>query len=172
MSPALQPAPILVTGGAGFIGKATVALLAKSGFSVRAGLRMANPQVPFGFPCNLDNPGEVRTALRGASAAVHTAYGSHAAMTRQCNTLLGAMEAEGVENLIHLSSIAVYGGQAGKLNEASPLAGDLDDYARAKCECEELVRAWASSGDRRAIILRPGIVYGAARSGSKSFRAG
>ncbi len=168
MSSPSSPNTILVTGARGFIGSAVVAALSGSGMTVRAGARGCAPMRESAgdmradarfCACNLDDFVQVRAAVAGADLIVHAAYGSDAAMADQCRTLLEAMAAEGVSSLIYLSSIAVYGDRAGAVDEGSPPQGALGAYAAAKRDCEKLVREWAQ-GERRAIILRPGIVYG------------
>jgi nucleoside-diphosphate-sugar epimerase len=109
--------------------------------------------------CDLDDAAQLRAAVKGADVVVHAAYGSDAAMAAQCRTLVEAMAAERVKNLIYLSSIAVYGDCSGLVTEAAPPQGRLGAYAAAKRDCEDLVAGWARD-ERRAIILRPGIVYG------------
>jgi nucleoside-diphosphate-sugar epimerase len=73
------------------------------------------------------------------------------------------MAEEGVASLLHLSSIAVYGDREGSVDESMAGTSDLSGYAAGKLACEELVRGWIGASepsDRRAVVLRPGIVYG------------
>lgn len=157
---------VLVTGSAGFIGSAVEKALSEAGYDVRAGVRnTARPQRPgvVTVPCDLDRPEQVRLAVQGADAVVHCAYGDAAAMPRQCAALLDAMSAAGVTRLVHFSSIAVYG-DAPMPDADAPIAGAAleGDYAKGKGVCEKLVRDWVGSDpQRRVMILRPGIVYGA-----------
>ncbi|ALK10903.1 NAD-dependent epimerase/dehydratase family protein [Blastochloris viridis] len=156
---------ILVTGAAGFIGSAVVAGLAATGRPVRAGVRGARiprvlPPSATPTPCDLDAAAAVRAAVAGVGLVVHAAVGAPAKMAAQCATLLDAMTAAGTTALIYLSSVAVYGGRTGAIDETTPPA-PLDAYGAAKAGCERLVRAWADAEPhRRALILRPGIVYG------------
>lgn len=53
-------------------------------------------------------------------------------MTRTCATLLEAMGAAGVDKLIHLSSIAVYGGLTGDIAETARPATGSTPMARRK----------------------------------------
>ena len=142
---------VLVTGGTGFIGARVTDALRHAGHDACAGTRRAAPQAGV-IACDLDRPAEIASALAGVETVVHCAYGEESAMPRQCATLLAAMATTGVTRLVYFSSIAVHGdGQ-----------GPLDGYGRAKMDCETLVRDWEkASAERRAIILRPGIVYGA-----------
>lgn len=152
-------APVLVTGSTGFIGAAVTAALRGAGRDVRAGSRRASP--PHSVACDPDDPASLAVAVKETGAVVHCAWGEARTMPRQCAALLAAMSGAGVDILVYFSSIAVYGehGSSGDtIIDASTLT---DPYARAKAECEALVRAWeAAAPGRRAIILRPGIVYG------------
>lgn len=153
---------ILVTGGRGFIGSALVAALDRAGFVVRAAVRRASGANE--VACNLDNGAQTRAAVDGAHLVVHTAYGDLGAMERQCANLLSAMSASQTHAIVYFSSIAVYGAREGDVVETDASLGPLDAYASGKIACEKLVRAWAEDPahpERRAIILRPGIVYGA-----------
>lgn len=157
-----RPGSILITGGRGFIGAALVDALGNAGLQARAGVRRAGSVDE--VACDLDNPEQVRAAVANAGLVVHTAYGDVGAMARQCANLLAAMNEAGVADLVYFSSIAVYGARDGAVSEGDGAIGALDAYAAGKTECEGLVRAWASDPahpERRAIILRPGIVYGA-----------
>ena len=150
---------ILVTGARGFIGAAAVLALREAGFRVGAGAR-GSPEPAGAIFCDLDAPASLPEALRGVETVVHAAYGDIAAMPRQTLALLDAMAGAGAKNLIMLSSIAVYGEAEGPVDEATPPRGRLDPYGAAKVACEAAIRAWAQ-GPRRAVLLRPGIVYGA-----------
>ncbi len=151
----------LVTGGRGFVGAAVVAALDRAGLPTIAGVR--KPDAPSAIACDLDDATQIRAALSGVGLVVHTAYGDVGAMPRQCANLLEAMAAAGTNSLVYFSSIAVYGAREGKVVEGDGPVGALDAYASGKIACERQARAWAEDPahpDRRAIILRPGIVYG------------
>ncbi|WEK51510.1 MAG: NAD(P)-dependent oxidoreductase [Candidatus Kaistia colombiensis] len=158
----------LVTGATGFIGSVVTAHMAASGFTVRAGTRRSpssavSPEGIVPTPCDLDDLAQTRGAVADVELVVHAAYGDEVAMVAQCRTLLQAMTEASVSALIYFSSIAVYGDRTGVIEEAMPAVGSLGAYARAKIECEALVSAWArdpAHPQRRALILRPGIVYG------------
>ncbi len=142
---------ILVTGGTGFIGARVTKALRAAGHETLAGTRRTVSQAGL-IACDLDKPAEVKGALAGIDTVVHCAYGDESIMPRQCATLLAAMAAAGVTRIVYFSSIAVYGDKD----------GPVDGYGRAKMDCETLLRGWEQAdGNRRAIIVRPGIVYGA-----------
>ena len=153
-------ARVLVTGGGGFVGSAAVGALRAAGFETRAGVRRETPREGQAR-CDLDRPDQIRAALEGVDLVVHAAYGDVGQMSAQNAHLLAAMAERRVLNLVSLSSIAVYGDADGAVEEATPSRGALDAYATSKIACEAATRAWASANaDRRALMLRPGIVYG------------
>ena len=159
--------PVLVTGAGGFIGRAVVARLAEAGIPVRAGLRRVRVDVEStpgvdAVACDLDRPGELDAACAGAGTVVHAAGRSQATMTAHLRALLDAAGRAGVVRVVLFGSIAVYGAREGHVAE-DDAPGRLDAYGSAKRDCETMLRAWVREGaasGRRAVILRPGIVYG------------
>ncbi|MDI9848038.1 NAD(P)-dependent oxidoreductase [Rhodoblastus sp. 17X3] len=162
LPPSLRPRA-LITGAGGFIGSALLAALAED-FDIRAGARRARPDARPGvqiIACDLDDPAQVRAAVAGVDLVIHAAYGDEGAMPRQAEHLLAAMSEAKVVSLLAFSSVAVYGAREGRIVETDAPEGPLAPYAFAKARCEELYRSWsAGAASRRAIALRPGIVYG------------
>jgi nucleoside-diphosphate-sugar epimerase len=70
-----------------------------------------------------------------------------------------AARSRGLRRIVHLSSMAVYGGALGVVNE-STIVTPLSTYGQAKAECETIVREFVSAGGD-AVVVRPGCVYGA-----------
>lgn len=156
---------ILVTGGTGFIGSVIARQLADAGHLVRSGTRRPGQPSPSGITqiaCDLDNPANLTAATDGVTTVVHCAYGDEAAMARQCANLLAAMADSQVSSMVYFSSIAVYGDtESPSLEAPIDIRNLTGTYARGKAACEALVHAWvAEQPSRRAIILRPGAVYG------------
>ena len=96
--------------------------------------------------------------LAAVGAVVHCAVGDRAVTVEGTRALLAAAAAAGVRRFVHLSSVAVYGGAAGALTEATPMvAGDGQDYAAWKAAAEH---ACLAQQGLDVVRLRPAIVYG------------
>lgn len=81
--------------------------------------------------------------------------------------LLAAASAAGVETIVFVSSLAVYGSSfSRRLSESDPPAPD-SPYGRAKLAAEQLLFEWQSAAPgRRAVALRPAMVYGPGAKGN------
>lgn len=153
---------VFVAGASGFVGSRVVtALHARAPGTVRAGLRRVRTDFTrLGIRQSLmdaSDPASLPLALEGCTHLVNAIMGSPAAMVETTKNLIAAAKAAGVTRLVHLSSIAVFGGQEGLLRDNSGYGTDVDAYGAAKIECEELVRA---SG-LEWVILRPALIHGA-----------
>jgi nucleoside-diphosphate-sugar epimerase len=62
--------------------------------------------------------------------------------------------------IIHVSSMAVYGGALGVVDEATRPAPPLNGYAKARIESEALVQQYVADGGD-AVIVRPSCIFGA-----------
>ncbi|HEY3077197.1 MAG TPA: NAD-dependent epimerase/dehydratase family protein [Burkholderiales bacterium] len=151
---------VLVTGAAGFVGRAACAEFAKRGWTVRAGVRTANTDLAKGWP--LDGV-DVVLHLAGIAHELHGQNAEAAYQEMNCaatERLARAAAQAGVRRFVFMSSIKVNG-------ERTPLdrpfrAGDVpqpqDRYARSKWNAE---RALARLGSKlEIVILRPPLVYG------------
>ncbi|MCA3595895.1 MAG: NAD(P)H-binding protein [Methylobacterium sp.] len=152
----------LVAGASGFVGSRVVhALHSRLPGSVRAGLREDRADFARLGICqsimDAARPATLPPALDGVTHVVNAIMASPAAMIGTTRNLLAAAQAAGVKRFVHLSSIAVFGGQEGLIRDDSPYGADVDAYGAAKIECERLVRA---SG-LEWVILRPALIHGA-----------
>jgi uncharacterized protein YbjT (DUF2867 family) len=151
----------VVFGGSGFVGRHTVAALAKRGYRVRAAVRrpdLAGHLQPMGVvgqihavQANLRYPDSVQRAVLGADVVVNcvgvlasvgaqTFDAVHASGAR---TIAKAAREAGAERLIHISAIGAD-------------ANGRANYARTKAAGEQAVLQEFPS----AVILRPSIVFG------------
>lgn len=165
---------MLVTGAAGFIGRALVARLLKDGHQVRVAVRK-----PSGLPDEI-LVGELSTdtdwtlALHECEAVVHLASRVHimrddaadpAAAFHRVNvagTLQLARQAAamGVRRFVFASSIKVHGeGRETAYRETDAPAPE-DDYAASKWEAEQQLRALAAATGMTVVVLRIPLVYG------------
>ena len=169
----------LVTGATGLIGSHIADHLLASGWSVRALLRRASPElVSRGVEPAF---GDVLDAASFASAASECDVVFHAAAAitarggwesyRRPNVdgttnAIVAAERSGAR-LVHVSSVAVYAGRyddpSRKIDEGSLLDRALPEhafYARSKRESEALVLGAHAQGRIWATAVRPCVVYG------------
>jgi nucleoside-diphosphate-sugar epimerase len=78
------------------------------------------------------------------------------------NVLKAAISA-GINRVVHVSSVAVYGRRPGQVNEDAPLDAPLETgalYARSKREAEAVARAAAEGGRLQLTVVRPAAIYG------------
>lgn len=163
--------PILITGATGFLGGALARRLAADGAHVRALARSSEKAAPLQalgietITGDVTDADAMRRAAAGCGIVFHAAAAlagdyakQHAVNVGGTANILNAATAAGVERLVYVSSIAVYGYMcAGNVTEASIPAPGADPYGQTKLESERLVQ---SSGIDYTII-RPGMIYGA-----------
>lgn len=167
---------VLVTGATGFLGRHVVHALAVRGHEVRAiGRRNIGGPVDHveSIQANILEY-DLREAVRACDAVVHlaalmigNAEEQHRVAVDGTERLLDAMEEEGVDRLIHISSFSVYDWLAvgGSVSEDSPLldpeaAKEIEGYARAKLAQERLVRERSDAIGLLLTVLRPASVWG------------
>jgi nucleoside-diphosphate-sugar epimerase len=156
---------ILVTGAGGFVGGRVCEILYGGEVaSVRAGVRRWSSAARIGrlpveiVPCDVTNTEEVNRAVGGATAVVHCAVGDRAVTVEGTRNVLEAAQRHGVERVVHISTIAVYGEQTGALDESAPVQYTGNAYGDSKIAAEEVCESYA---DRvHVTMLRPSIVYG------------
>jgi nucleoside-diphosphate-sugar epimerase len=173
-------APVVVTGAAGFVGRALCAHFAAAGRPHRAIVRDLPPgvarvatRIALGDLATVP-VAQLTAALEGAAAVVHLAGRAHALVEPAAETeyhaanvtaterLAAAAVAAGVRRFVLASTVKVYG-------EATPpgrpwRAGDppdpADAYARSKLAAERALAAACAGGAMTPIVLRFPLVYG------------
>lgn len=151
---------VLVLGASGYVGSRLCTLLAASGWAtvVGASSRRAIPGVE-SLRVDTRDAAAMRLALRGMDAVVNCVAGNAAAIGEGARVLTESALEAGCRRIVHLSSMSVYGPVEGRIDESVATDPSLGWYARAKCEAERHVAAFAARGGTAA-ILRPGCVWG------------
>ena len=166
------PARVLVTGAAGFIGRAVAAHLLEAGVEVIGVDRHVEP-MPQGIVAVVGDttaPGAWAAHLDGVDVVIHTAaVVSNVAPLAQAwevnvagtaRTLAAAQKA-GVRRFVHLSSIAAYGFEfPDGVDEWFPTRVNGYSYVDTKVNGEAVVLAAHAAGEIDTVIVRPGDVYG------------
>ena len=148
---------VLVTGGTGVVGEATVAALLRRGHQVRLLARHAEDDArawPSGVearPGDVTDPASLRGAADGCDAVLHVvgivAESPPAATFERVNVegtrhVVEEAARAGVPHLVYVSSLGADRGQS--------------DYHRSKLAGEEVARTFTG----RWVVVRPGNVYG------------
>jgi dTDP-4-dehydrorhamnose reductase len=153
---------LLVTGGAGFLGREICALAAARGDDVLATQLRREP--PQGRPVRLDVRDAAavdRIMLRhGPDAVIHTAYVHHGdameqTVVRGSHAVAEAAARRGAR-LVHLSSDLVFDGEQGAPYSEAAEPRPVQAYGQAKLDAERLVlRAHPA-----ASVVRTSLLYG------------
>lgn len=182
---------VAVTGANGFIGRDLCQRLARDGHQITAVVRReADALARFGKVVRIDLTAERDAwapALRGAQAVVHLAGRAHQgdasdAETRadfwQVNvdntrTLLECAAASGVEHLLFMSSVKVFGERSaldsdGRLERFtnSAVPRPQGPYGESKLDAERVLEAGCRRHGMQLTILRPPLVYGPGATGN------
>ena len=153
---------VLVLGAGGCVGRAILdAVEAAPGLRAIAGLHRA-PTRPIDAAFRLIDAADtdsLRGALDGCAYAVNAVGGPPATLRAATRALCLAAMTMPLRRLVHISSMAVYGGATGLVAEDATFTPSPGPYAAAKIDCEAEIQAYAASG-HEAVILRPGLVFG------------
>src|SRR5438477_4093097 len=164
---------VFVTGGTGYIGSAVCLRLKKAGHDVQAlvrdkakGAQLQSPGVKL-VEGDLANPAGYAAAAYGVQAFVHCAQ-DHGPKSVELDrkTILNAREllhGKGGATFIYTSGIWVLGDTAGVSFDDSHPTNPAKLVAWRPAH-EQLALEMAKEGIR-AVVIRPGIVYGGARGG-------
>jgi 2-alkyl-3-oxoalkanoate reductase len=169
---------VLVTGAAGFVGRAVVTAAAAAGHDVVALVRPATVASDVGAGIrvvhgDLRQRGSWCDEVRDVDAVIHLAAAASGAFTEQfagtvvaTENLLAALDLDGLSRFVHVSSFSVYdmatlpAGAA--LDEGAPLETRperRDAYTATKLIQERMVRE-ACADRTELVIVRPGAIYG------------
>jgi nucleoside-diphosphate-sugar epimerase len=151
---------VLDLGGSGYIGSRLCALLGDSDFatpvsgSTRRSLRGVES-----VRVDTTDAESMARALHGVDAVVNCVAGNAQAIAMGAQVLADAAAKAGCARIVHLSSMSVYGRLEGNAREDAPLDPSIGWYAKAKCEAEQHLAAFASRGGA-VVMFRPGCVWG------------
>lgn len=168
---------VAIVGGAGFVGRRLVDLLAARGASVRV-VDLVAPDAREGLEwvrCDVQDAGELQKALAGAEtvfnlAAAHGLTEHPPALYRGINedgarSVCAAASACGAKRIVFASSAAVYGHGAAPDERTVP--APRSRYATSKLAAEDVYRAWAGErAGRGLVVVRPTVVFGPGGDGA------
>lgn len=171
---------VLLTGGTGFVGSQTVRPLLDAGHRVRLlvrsevgavealrvrGVDPAEVELHLGDMTHAD---AVARAVDGCDATIHAAAAIgvtgrgasvHEVNTVGARTVVGAAVDAGHDQVVHVSSVAVFIPPAGPVIDASsPLASPRTDYGRSKVDTEHELRARQDRGEPITIVYPGGVI--------------
>jgi len=173
-------APMLVTGGTGFIGRAVLARLTEDGTQARSSVRHP-PKLSMEIQGpSLGPAAEWRPTLEGMATVIHTAARAHVLkekaddpvqIFREVNSAgtlqLARQAAEvGVKRFLFLSSIGVNGTQSIKPFTESDVPHPVEPYAVSKLEAERGLMELSRETGMEVVIIRPPLVYGPSAPGN------
>ena len=162
---------IVVTGAAGFIGRRVVARLAQNGAKVFAVDRVPAPaDFPATVECRGVDLAHAAGELPPADALVHLAWNMNradeAGQTQAVADFRRLLEAGAWRAVVGLGSAEEYGELEGRLREDVAPGTKLSAYGRAKHAAGQALEAWARGAGRKAVWLRPFVVYGPGQGGT------
>ncbi|HTE51240.1 MAG TPA: NAD-dependent epimerase/dehydratase family protein [Kofleriaceae bacterium] len=164
---------VLVTGASGFIGRSLVARLRRERDAVRA-LVLPGEAAPLDAEIargDVTRPETLTPALRRVRTVYHLAavvgdWGAEslyqAVNVTGTRNLLGAAADAGVERVVVVSSVVVYGSQLARevCDEDLPREHGCGPYSRSKRAQEELALDFHRFGRVPVTVVRPGNVFG------------
>jgi len=173
-------APVLLTGGAGFIGKVVLKRLLDRGERVRLLVRRPpggelekDPRIDLvlgdmGDPAVVDRATDgVRQVYHLGAAVRGSADDFYRGTVAGTRNVVSACTKFGVEKLVYVSSLSVLSAATMKPDSVvkedwpyEPTPGRRGQYTITKLEAERVVRKAVDQEKLPAVILRPGLVFG------------
>lgn len=156
---------VLVLGGSGFIGGRVLHHLDAAGhqltvLSRRPGARDVADRGWRQLQGDCRDARMLAAALDDCGAVVNCVAGDFETIRNGASALVEASRTAGRPAIVHMSSMTVYGGQRGHVDETASPDPQVNWYGRAKQLAEQEMQGYAAAGGS-ACILRPGCVYGA-----------
>ena len=155
---------IAVFGASGFLG-ATLVERARSwpDFDLRpiihgsgSAARLARHGVPL-HTADLLAPNSIDRALAGCTHVVNCSRGPAEVMTKGLTNLLEASRRAGVQRFVHISSVAVYEGAQGTIDETASPRPSPGTYGALKLAQDEMVARAAARGLSSIVLCPPNI---------------
>ncbi len=169
---------VLVTGSTGLVGVRVAKTLREQGYRVRAMVRKDSNRTPLNgievefLTADLADPESLPAAIEGVDHVVHCAahigdWGP-AERYRAINVvalehmLLAVENSPTIQRWIQISSLGVYAARHhfGTDETTPPDLSGLDGYTKTKAEAEMLIQQHIEQRGLKAVILRPGFIYG------------
>lgn len=162
---------IVVAGAAGFIGRRVVDRLARTETDVKALDRIGDPG---GWPAGVDyrqvDLDREMPAFKGSWILVHLAWSldraNAAAQQESLQTFARLLGQENLAGVVGLGSAEEYGEREGRLREDQAPGAKLSAYGQAKHAAGKALESWARGAGRKAVWLRPFVVYGPGQGGN------
>jgi UDP-glucose 4-epimerase len=167
----VTPAPVVVTGAGGFIGRAACASFAATGRPFEGWSRASMGDL------SAASEDALARALEGARCVVHVAGRAHARVSTEqlrrdnveaSRRVARAARRAGVERFLHVSSVKVNGEWTppGRPFRPDDPPAPADAYARSKHEAELAVQGILQSSATTLAVLRLPLVYGPGAAGN------
>lgn len=160
---------VLITGAAGFLGRALAVRLRSEGIAVVGLDRAADPDAGI-VAGDIAHPGPWQHAIEGCDTAIHTAalvgmptdtsafWAVNVAGVRH---VLEAARDHGVGRVIHVSSVVTFGLHfPDRVDEWYPVTMTGVPYTDTKIAAEQVALMSHAAGEQEVAIVRPGDIYG------------
>jgi nucleoside-diphosphate-sugar epimerase len=102
-------------------------------------------------------PGSIDRALAECTHVVNCSRGPAEVMTKGFANLLEACRRAGVQRFVHISSVAVYEGAQGSIDESAPARPSAGTYGAMKLAQDQMVARAASRGLSSIVLCPPNI---------------
>ncbi len=164
------PTRVLVTGGAGFIGRAVTAALRDRGVEVVGLDRVADAASGI-VAGDITEPADWAWALEGCDAVIHAAAVVSNAVDLDdqwrvnvlgTRSVIEAASAAGVRRFVQLSSVRAFSDTQFPpgVAESHPVRPDGNPYVDTKVAGEQVALQAHAAGELEVVVIRPGDVYG------------